>query len=473
MRNARHAHGYQPRAGALAGGALSLLIGACGGGAHRPDLQPPTTPEGLSAEAQGSRQVVLSWRAATDLGSGVLDYEVYRDGVGPIARVSGLVYTDSNLAPATAYRYSVRARDAAPTPNVSAESGLAFAFTPGLPDSWTDAAVMSEARFGHSATRLDDGRVLVAGGRNEAQAALATAEIYDPRRNAWSPAGRLATGRQRHAATRLADGRVLVTGGVDRDGTEIASAEIYDPATGSWRGAAPLRAAMAAHAATQLADGRVMVATHYLATRDNVELYDPATDSWAVTDPAPWGPRIDHLEVLGDGRVLLLCAAEFSVPTYAATWSPATGRWSAATEVLLEDGIAIATLGDGRLLVTGMPFVWYGPTPRRSWIYDPGRSLWQAAAGMTHARRGHAAASLPNGKVLVAGGRDVFGASVTDVETFDPATGAWSDVAARGSAPLELRATVLRSGAVLFTGGRLAASGASSQASATAALYWP
>lgn len=39
---------------------------------------------------------------------------------------------------------------------------------------------MTEARWGYAATRLPDGSVLVAGGRNSAFEVVASAELYDP-----------------------------------------------------------------------------------------------------------------------------------------------------------------------------------------------------------------------------------------------------------------------------------------------------
>ena len=65
-------------------------------------------------------------------------------------------------------------------------------------------------KLGDSVSLLADGRVLVGGGDP-------LLEVYDPRRGAFRPAGR--TGRELAfaTATRLKDGRVLVAGGYDRN----------------------------------------------------------------------------------------------------------------------------------------------------------------------------------------------------------------------------------------------------------------
>ncbi|HEY7282108.1 MAG TPA: kelch repeat-containing protein, partial [Actinomycetota bacterium] len=97
---------------------------------------------------------------------------------------------------------------------------------------------MHVARAAHTATRLLDGRILVAGGFGVGDAAVtATAEVFDPRARRFHATGSMSTPRQSHTATLLRDGRVLVAGGLDADGNSLDSAEIYDPATGRFTAA--------------------------------------------------------------------------------------------------------------------------------------------------------------------------------------------------------------------------------------------
>ena len=78
-------------------------------------------------------------------------------------------------------------------------------------------AVMEVERAAHTATRLADGRVLVTGGIRRGEAALASAEIYDPRTSDFSATGEMTSPRVGHTATLLRDGRVLIAGGWDDD----------------------------------------------------------------------------------------------------------------------------------------------------------------------------------------------------------------------------------------------------------------
>ncbi|TMK87195.1 MAG: hypothetical protein E6G44_00615 [Actinobacteria bacterium] len=93
-------------------------------------------------------------------------------------------------------------------------------------DSWSTAASLQTARFGHRAVILPDGRVLVVGGVEYTFVSLWSAEVYDPVADTWAFSDSLQTARSDHTATDLADGRVLVVGGSNHDDLLLAAAEI-------------------------------------------------------------------------------------------------------------------------------------------------------------------------------------------------------------------------------------------------------
>ena len=157
-----------------------------------------------------------------------------------------------------------------------------------------------------TATLLDNGRVLVAGGEPSG-----SAEIYDPKSGTFAPTGSLTTARDAFTATSLVDGRVLVVGGSDGGTGALASAEIYDPVNGAFALTGSMAAPRFGHVAALLPDGRVLVigggaGTQDRSTESTAEIYDPATGVFTPA-PAPTTNRLGATAVsLADGNVLVL-----------------------------------------------------------------------------------------------------------------------------------------------------------------------
>ncbi|SFK58075.1 chitinase [Streptosporangium canum] len=86
--------------------AISVTGGGGGG-----DTTPPSVPGNLRSTATSPTSVSLAWNASTDNVT-VTGYEIYR-GTTLVTTVTGTTHTDTGLTPATAYTYTVRARDAA------------------------------------------------------------------------------------------------------------------------------------------------------------------------------------------------------------------------------------------------------------------------------------------------------------------------------------------------------------------------
>lgn len=102
------------------------------------DSAPPSIPAALSAIAQSSSQINLSWTVSTD-NIGVAGYRVYRNGVIIASNVTATAYSDTGLTPLTAYTYTVEAYDIAL--NYSGQSASAQATTLVAPDTTSPASV--------------------------------------------------------------------------------------------------------------------------------------------------------------------------------------------------------------------------------------------------------------------------------------------------------------------------------------------
>lgn len=73
----------------------------------------------------------------------------------------------------------------------------------------------SHPRFSHTATTLNNGMVLIAGGFGDSfgnSGYLANAELYNPATGTFTVTGSLNTAREYHSATLLNNGMVLIAG---------------------------------------------------------------------------------------------------------------------------------------------------------------------------------------------------------------------------------------------------------------------
>lgn len=274
---------------------------------------------------------------------------------------------------------------------------------------FTPTGSMYSARAGHTATLLADGRVLIAGGwgcgtakgctatdaATTVEQQLTSAEIYDPSSGRFSRTGSMTAGHANAVATRLDDGRVLLAGGYG------ARADLYDPTSGQFSGTGPSFNLLAGDpTATLLPNGQVLV-TGTSESGPSAELFDPVTARFLPLSFGIEGTTLPQAAtLLKDGRVLLYESGELKI------YDPATSLFTPAGSLTSPIGNPSATLlSDGRVVFAGG---WIsGPDSSVSVasasIYDAATSI-HPIGSLNTARLYQTATLLPDGSVLIAGG---------------------------------------------------------------------
>ncbi|EKO34239.1 Kelch repeat-containing protein [Leptospira santarosai] len=232
-------------------------------------------------------------------------------------------------------------------------------FDPGTGEIVTDSRhlntnPMNSLRGAHVLTVLADGRILATGG-DIFNDTLSPAEIYDPILDQWTETGPVQERKIFHTATRLNDGRVMIVGGYGDDGKALKTTSIYNPQTNQWIDGPDLHEIRNAHTATLLQDGRLLIAggDGNLGTNDyrnTMEIYNPNTNQWTLLFMP--GPRTEHgafLEV--DGSVVIAGGRNSSLVKSTLRYSPTMDSWCHLAD--LPDGVGGFTEAPMILLPTG------------------------------------------------------------------------------------------------------------------------
>ena len=340
-------------------------------------------------------------------------------------------------------------------PATAAPATNAFTGSVSVPDQVTFApgTRIGVTRSGRTATLLNNGRVLVVGGSENSPAfprtlVSASAELYDPATDIWSSTGSMSVARYDHAAILLNDGRVLVVGGRGDPMTlpssgYLVSTELYDPMTGTWSSTGSMTDGRYDHIATLLNNGKVLV-TGGISTGSGAELYDPTTRTWSIIGSMSASHYYHTATLLNNGKVLVAGGDSGfgGFPARAELYDPTSSISSSTGSMLAGRYYHTATLlNNGKVLVAGGGN--NSSYLASAELYDPASSTWSSTGSMSSVRIGHTATLLNNGKVLVTAG------SGSSAELYDPTTGTWSSTGSIGAGGI---AMLLPNGKVLFVG---------------------
>jgi hypothetical protein len=351
------------------------------------------------------------------------------------------------------------------------------------------SSTMSVPRYRHTATLLPNGKVLIAGGDTSIDGTGATdaAELFDPATQTFTQLSPMTLRRWSHTATLLQNGKVLITGGLATSDYQVTNtAELFDPATGTFTATGAMGSARDFHTATLLRDGKVLVAGGFNPTSgglNTADLFDPASGTFISLPKTMTTKRYYHsATLLPDGTVFIAGGGGSAPPVFSGSaltntaelFDPASGTftqvpstmnsyryWQTATllpsgKVLIADGSTIDFAG--------------AEYTRTAELFDPATQIFTLLPLMNSVRFGHTATLLPNGQVLIAAG--TTGSTATNTaEIFDEGLG-FSD----GRRPVVSTATnpLLQAAALIFSGSRFRGdSVASSSSTNTSATNYP
>jgi N-acetylneuraminic acid mutarotase len=330
--------------------------------------------------------------------------------------------------------------------------------------NFTNTGSLNIARVWHTATLLNNGQVLVAGGLNGG-GKLSSTELYDPVSGMWILTNAMHVTRVFHTATLLTNGQVLVVGGYNNTSGFLSSVELYYPSNGTWKTTNSMHIPREGHTATLLTNGKILVAGGYYTNTpsgasialSSAELYDPATGTWTVTGALNTARGGHTATLLLNGQVLIvggvIASNYLSVPISSAElYDPTNETWMVITNFIeiARYNHTATLLTNGQVLIAGGQGISY-PFPINSELYDPASKTWTNNGPMNTAREYHTATLLSNGQVLVAGGD--YLTNLSSAEIFDPSNGTWIYTGAMTTPRDYHSATLLTNGLVLIAGG--------------------
>jgi hypothetical protein len=274
--------------------------------------------------------------------------------------------------------------------------------------SFDEGPYMNESRYDHTATLLDDGNVLIAGGKSPSKYTMSrTAELYLTQQNQFIVIPGLNIARRFCATVKLENGKVLFFGG----DAEVSTHPLKNEAT------------------------------------DTIEEYDPATRTFKII-----GKLLDKrwrccAVTLDDGRIFIYGGAAFDSKGqwHCELYDPKTNTSTYTAKMHyreFQDGYVLAKLADGRVFIKVGAFFSPGevqehlkkhiynakPKPNQLGaieLYDPKTDTFEVKYVLREPRRESCLIALPDNKILLLGGYtpdiNKRGFSNT-IEIFDPST---------------------------------------------------
>jgi hypothetical protein len=172
--------------------------------------------------------------------------------------------------------------------------------------TWIRGPELNNGRFWHRSAVTDNGELIVIGGLNVTTGALSSCEVY--RNGQWVEFAQLPIPLARYELVTLEDGGILVMGGHDGR-MKTGSNQCFKLVNDEWIEVAPMNKGRGYFSGTLLPDGRVVVtggfSVHGQPDHMDGEIYDPVSDTWTLISEMAF-PRHNHATVLSGDDVVII-----------------------------------------------------------------------------------------------------------------------------------------------------------------------
>ncbi|MCB9674325.1 MAG: hypothetical protein H6737_04365 [Alphaproteobacteria bacterium] len=263
-----------------------------------------------------------------------------------------------------------------------------------------------------------------------------------------------------HTATVLDDGTILVTGGRPAYfaiANNTSNAFIWDPVTGevAWQASNGMNPARSRHQAVKLLDGGVLVFGGWQgagvdAEEGTFQIFDPGLRRFVGFGTAGAGPLGTNVAAIGGDGAVACGGFRFDFTAEKLVGTAVCDRITLSGDVIpfpdLPEAVsmgAIAALPDGRVLLAGgivgdvdIPFADgflvganVADATDRAWLYEPEADAWRELPRLSDPRAGGVAVPTGDGRFVILGGAAKAGSMISEdegpvycPEVFDPST---------------------------------------------------
>ena len=481
-------------------GKLGLILGAL---INEDQLLCPSAPDGLALSL------------ATDLSDGVFDGKAFGApvsycGSGTLPAFAGTSAFQDSLAGLYGLQLSTRGfvfggpnnvltlNGVTPSQTSIADINSAVLKATTVTNTITAGPTLgsSEDRAGATATPLQNGMVLIAGGSSTSSGIRRNAVLYNPATNTFSTlTSQLSTSREFATATLLVNGKVLIAGGLDGPGDNLVTqtTDIFDPTTDTFTPGPNMSSPREHAAAVALSNGTVLIAGGDAGSGakalSSTDIYNSSTNTFN----SGGGPAMNHPRTQLMATTLYTGDALFAGGESDSNASDNTAEIFSLKNNTFSNPVAMANGGrqsgtatllpNGNVLIAGGFTVTpdSGPQALKSTeLFVTVSNAFQSprSVSMNSARDDMTATLTPSGTVLIAGGDQATAAtSLTSTELYFANSDIFAPVANTESLSVgraSATATLLQSRQVLIAGGFIgAATSAPSGTTNTTDLYTP